>query len=202
MVITREFIESLRTAHKGYTPRVIEALRPYSKTGRVCSGVIGVEIPDELAQYLVMNHKKQPLTEKQKVSKKNRKLLKKADKPTHETKSFIYCYIDNANGEKVNGCLIPKWVHEPIQWEMVRVRLMAMDYGDFLKTKYWTAISMYLKHKADGKCSRCGSTDNLNVHHKSYAHHGLELFYLDDLTVLCEHCHSGEHCIDKQSIWI
>ena len=35
--------------------------------------------------------------------------------------------------------------------------------------------------------------NNLQVHHKTYLHHGKEVFYLEDLIVLCDNCHHNEH---------
>ena len=67
-----------------------------------------------------------------------------------------------------------------------------MSYKDFLNTPYWKAISAYLKIKR-GKCEKCGSETELHTHHKTYEHHGTEIFNLNDLICLCKECHRKFH---------
>ena len=50
---------------------------------------------------------------------------------------------------------------------------------------------MVVLKKAGHKCSICGETENLNVHHLTYARVGCEK--LSDLEVLCRGCHENEH---------
>ena len=69
--------------------------------------------------------------------------------------------------------------------------LRSLKYEDFLKTRYWMAISKRLRDGA--KCEICGSTENLHVHHKTYEHHGYEHLYLEDLQCLCNDCHLKVH---------
>lgn len=71
--------------------------------------------------------------------------------------------------------------------------LRRMPYPDFLKTNYWDAVRAYKLYKAHYRCSFCNAQATLNVHHKTYEHHGLEHEYLDDLTVICKNCHSKFH---------
>ena len=68
-----------------------------------------------------------------------------------------------------------------------------MPYSVFLKTQYWRSITKYLRDKTGHKCQICGKENNLQVHHKTYLHHGKEVFYLEDLIVLCDNCHHNEH---------
>ena len=68
-----------------------------------------------------------------------------------------------------------------------------MDYADFLKTPYWKAIALYVKESAGKKCSMCGATKTLEVHHLTYDNHGDELHHLDDLTCICRKCHENLH---------
>jgi hypothetical protein len=67
-----------------------------------------------------------------------------------------------------------------------------MSYKSFLRTIYWSFIRDYLLEKIP-KCSQCGSNERLNVHHRSYEHHGWEHLNLDDLIVLCQECHKNQH---------
>jgi len=72
-------------------------------------------------------------------------------------------------------------------------RLRDMDYATFLKTSYWRAIKEYCHKRAYSECEACGSKDNIEVHHMTYKHARRELFYLDDLIVLCRRCHAEAH---------
>jgi hypothetical protein len=72
--------------------------------------------------------------------------------------------------------------------------LIAMRYRDFLATDYWSVVRGEMLRKAKQKCQMCYSPLALNVHHKTYEHHGLEHDYLDeDLIVLCQPCHAKFH---------
>lgn len=68
-----------------------------------------------------------------------------------------------------------------------------MEYSDFLQTAYWDAIRSQKLYLSRYKCSLCDDNQNLQVHHKTYEHHGYEHIYLDDLIVLCGRCHSKHH---------
>lgn len=68
----------------------------------------------------------------------------------------------------------------------------------FLSTPYWTAIAAKKKIKAHYCCELCNSQKLLNVHHKTYEHHGYELDNMNDLIVLCSDCHKKFHNIIKE----
>lgn len=72
----------------------------------------------------------------------------------------------------------------------------AMPYGDFLRTTYWLTIRDHLVGII-GKCQACSSREALKVHHNSYDNHGREHAHLEDLTVLCERCHSYFHSCER-----
>lgn len=69
----------------------------------------------------------------------------------------------------------------------------SISYRDFLQTPYWKAIAQQKKFKSKFMCELCGSHNTLNVHHKTYIHHGEEIRHLDDLIVLCSDCHAKFH---------
>lgn len=71
--------------------------------------------------------------------------------------------------------------------------IKAMLYEDFLTTKYWKALSSRRKYMDNLKCTECGSSDNLCVHHISYDHHGDERNHFEDLITLCDKCHKKMH---------
>ena len=110
-----------------------------------------------------------------------------------DTKDFIEKYIENMSNESINGSMIPGWIHSNVDWASARIRIMKLPYSAFLKTYYWRAITMYLKHKNGDHCTYCPSETNLQVHHKTYDHHGIELFYMDELEVVCDKCHKAKH---------
>lgn len=76
--------------------------------------------------------------------------------------------------------------------------LQKLPYKQFLSTPYWTAIAAKKKIKAHYCCKVCNSQKLLNVHHKTYEHHGCELDNMNDLIVLCSDCHKKFHNIIKE----
>lgn len=77
--------------------------------------------------------------------------------------------------------------------EYIKEYILSMEYSQFLKTPYWKAIADHTKYKAKYTCVFCDSKQNLVTHHKTYKHHGEEIFYLNDLVVLCDSCHHKHH---------
>ena len=84
--------------------------------------------------------------------------------------------------------------------EQIKAHIKTLHYTHFLNTPYWKAIAVYTKYRAYHKCVFCDSSDNLVTHHKTYAHHGEELFYLSDLVVLCKPCHHKHHKEHNENI--
>lgn len=73
-----------------------------------------------------------------------------------------------------------------------------MSYRDFLLTPYWKSIALFVKGRTGNRCAICGSTDGrMDVHHKTYSHHGDEIHHLDDLEVVCRKCHKELHGEDR-----
>ena len=80
--------------------------------------------------------------------------------------------------------------------------IQQMKYEDFLNTMYWRIIRGYKIRKAGRKCSLCGGTEDLRVHHARYDRHGLEHLYdvsMHDLIVLCKDCHHKFHDIPSEN---
>lgn len=78
--------------------------------------------------------------------------------------------------------------------------LQSLSYQDFLRSFYWDVVRKYKLHKADFQCELCSNKgETLNVHHKTYDHHGYEHQYLEDLIVLCRTCHERHHNIVKEA---
>ena len=68
------------------------------------------------------------------------------------------------------------------------------EYNDYLKSPEWREKCKQVLNRDEFKCTMCGSTEDLKVHHKSYEH--LKHEPLDDLTTLCDHCHRHIHGLD------
>lgn len=71
-----------------------------------------------------------------------------------------------------------------------------LPYKLYLNHWYWWTISQYVKYR-NPTCAVCGSTYNLNVHHKVYTNKGREyLTWREDLIVLCNKHHKVVHEIE------
>lgn len=80
----------------------------------------------------------------------------------------------------------------------------ALSYEAYLETRVWKRVSAFVKER-DGSCVRCGDTDNLIVHHKTYAMFGREWDFLiqgppewsrrpfETLETRCDLCHAVAH---------
>jgi hypothetical protein len=68
----------------------------------------------------------------------------------------------------------------------VQAHVKGLDYPEFLNTPYWRVFSKFMKK--DASCDKCKSERQLELHHKTYKHIGL-----DDMQVLCKTCHIKQH---------
>ena len=67
-----------------------------------------------------------------------------------------------------------------------------VDYSQYIHSSIWRDRSRAAMHRAHYRCNLCGATDRkLNTHHNTYANLGNEK--PEDLTVLCEECHTAHH---------
>lgn len=73
---------------------------------------------------------------------------------------------------------------------MLRRSYATGEYSEYLKSKQWRSIRSEVIAR-DRKCVKCGSMENLQVHHKTYERRGFEK--LSDLEALCKSCHKIEH---------
>ena len=72
-------------------------------------------------------------------------------------------------------------------------------YQEYLKSDYWKEVSYQVKKRAGFRCQLCNSQLDLIAHHRCYDHRGDELNHLEDLTCICQRCHSAIHLKDEQS---
>jgi 5-methylcytosine-specific restriction endonuclease McrA len=76
------------------------------------------------------------------------------------------------------------------------VIIMGFDYEKYkkyLKSDEWWDIIKFLRKLKGNECHNCGTTNNIQAHHLTYAHLYQELDYPEDLIILCESCHEFEH---------
>jgi len=124
-------------------------------------------------------------------------------KPRDATSSFIKRYLtpyapyDKEKIERFIGRVIVK-TPENIDFQVVKNTVSNMPYSDFLNTVYWRGVSLFIKRRDGFKCASCGSTEKIEVHHKTYENHGDEIHNLADLTTLCEKCHRDEHSAKEE----
>ncbi len=78
------------------------------------------------------------------------------------------------------------------------LRKNKITYSQYLQSEHWKDVrARFWKSKLHHyQCYICGSTENLQVHHKTYNRIGKE--YLNDLCLLCENCHKKTHELLKQ----
>ena len=78
--------------------------------------------------------------------------------------------------------------------EEIKRYLCDINYKEtYLKT-YWWHVIRHMRMSNDGfKCTKCGSTKKLTVHHWTYEHKGEELLFMETITTLCKTCHDIEH---------
>ena len=68
-----------------------------------------------------------------------------------------------------------------------------LDYQEYLTSDYWESVKQAVNSRDRHKCCLCGSTFNLQVHHRWYPARGTELDHLDALILLCSNCHHEQH---------
>ena len=74
-------------------------------------------------------------------------------------------------------------------------KLKYMPYVEYLQSDWWKKVSFAAKWFYNFKCQTCGSSDNLQTHHRDYDRKGCER--PEDLSVLCNACHEKIHGISK-----
>ena len=69
---------------------------------------------------------------------------------------------------------------------------MGTPYEEYLQTDYWKALRKEAKKRVGYRCQVCNRNDRpLHTHHRTYERLGREL--PNDVTVLCDVCHSLFH---------
>ena len=71
----------------------------------------------------------------------------------------------------------------------------AKNYNEFLKSEYWNYVKKKVLIRDKYKCTVCGKTSKLQIHHTTYKHHKAEHKHLGDLLTVCNKCHYEFHLI-------
>lgn len=111
---------------------------------------------------------------------------------TENTKEFIKKYLSAFPTIEI----YVKWStirYANVDFDMVAEYIQEMNYYTFLNTIYWKVVAKKVKERAGYRCQLCNSSENLNVHHRSYRNHGYEVLHLEDLICLCHECHEKHH---------
>jgi 5-methylcytosine-specific restriction endonuclease McrA len=198
MILTIELLKPFRKKNKTYYVHQLRIMGLDTEIKGWVTRLIGSEVTEETYEKAKksLDYVKGRVTIRQnnsKIKKTKRIIIVNKASSVTDTRDFIEKYIENMSNESINGFMVPGWIHSNIDWASVRIRIMKLPYQSFLKTYYWKAITMYLKHKNGDHCTYCPAETGLQVHHKTYDHHGIELFYMDELEVLCDKCHKAKH---------
>lgn len=66
-------------------------------------------------------------------------------------------------------------------------------YTDFLQSTYWYKTRKIVLKRDNNMCTKCGSKENLHVHHLTYDNHHNERAHLENLITVCKSCHEEIH---------
>jgi hypothetical protein len=84
------------------------------------------------------------------------------------------------------------WLVQEIAPEIIELALLRhCMYPVYLSSDHWQTVRSFVLARARHRCQVCNSTDQLNVHHRTYARRGAEL--PEDMIVLCRSCHALFH---------
>lgn len=81
--------------------------------------------------------------------------------------------------------------------------IQSMPYQEFLNSRYWRLARVPIWERDNLTCVRCGATrrdTRIDVHHKTYIHHGKEHLHPEDLECLCRECHVKYHDMEKSVV--
>jgi len=77
-------------------------------------------------------------------------------------------------------------------------------YKTYLKSNHWKKTRAEVLTNNRRKCRICGSTNNLNLHHKKYRKFNRSVLYKEtksDLRTLCNKCHNLWHKYQNDTVF-
>ena len=66
-------------------------------------------------------------------------------------------------------------------------------YAPIYGTKQWKRARQQALERDNDSCTKCGSYNQLIVHHRVEIGPGIDPYDVDNLQTLCRRCHRGEH---------
>ena len=86
---------------------------------------------------------------------------------------------------------------ETWQTRDIVLKEIGMTYKQYLSSDHWKKLKeKTLKRKRYAKCFKCGSTKNINLHHKHYRFL-MHIHELQSIVPLCRCCHNQAHELAK-----
>lgn len=72
---------------------------------------------------------------------------------------------------------------------------VVVGYENYMKTNHWIQIRSSIINQSS-KCTACGSTEKLHLHHRHYKNIGNET--IADFEILCKRCHNRIHYLKRE----
>lgn len=123
--------------------------------------------------------------------------ISKCDDINEETNIYIkkFC-TPNANIDIKDGKLQDSVLHpsDKVDLNVVKTHnCCILKYKEYLQTPLWKIVAYKVKKRDGFKCRKCGSNVNVDVHHTSYEHLGIDFKAMHRLETLCRECHGNKH---------
>ena len=98
-----------------------------------------------------------------------------------------------------------EWIINPTVYDLQNYldpifiqKTKSKDYHKYLLSSEWKSIAKKIRKRDEFKCTKCNSSESLQVHHTSYDNIFNERNHLEDLILLCDCCHKKEHNIKEE----
>lgn len=186
--------------NRAYPISIYPSFDELESLGYIKSNILDKSVHREDTSYTVYDYP-QPV-----VSIQHKIRVQEERKMSDATKNFIKRYLKPKRHFKrvepiskiYDRMINPEY---PVEWDLICDYILdSLTYDEFLQTEYWEIISYYIKITRNFTCEECGKKfdimSKLNVHHKTYEHHGEEHkpeIIENDLELLCENCHENFH---------
>jgi hypothetical protein len=148
--------------------------------------LIGKEVPEDVLQIMI-NIKTEYCKRKYRQRLEKKRRIEQCTEPNYNLFRLLF-FTDSRSNKTVEDML-----QFEVDWSLVSSRIKRYKYSTFLNLEYWRVIREQKLKDANYMCVNCQCKEDLQVHHKTYEHHGDELHHLDDLVVLCRSCHKQVH---------
>ena len=141
--------------------------------------------PDDILKELIRTHY-------EKFEKAAQKKNINPDKELYE-KAVLGIMIKNQKVLKIYDYDSDIYTYNPRRKSKIKNK---SEYHKYLQSEAWKEIREIILVRDGYKCTKCGSTKNLQVHHKTYNNIYNEKEHQSDLVTLCSRCHKKEHNIE------